>query len=314
MHIKKVIPVATVLTGIGFLSACAVDPTVRYVEAITPGETANQPKLIDSYYRQKNELIIELKVAKKGEKPPADPFIVTNQRLEDTTRRIMIISADPFWSKTKINLTKVPDTDLIATASSEVTDQRNEILTSVGSVLKILLPLAIGASSDNKYPCVALTDGSCVWNLPANSSQAKGEQSLSKGLTVEWGSAPTTAIPVKDPSFKEFMNKPQHGIFYSACREVTVRYASADANNNIKYVWRGKVADPNFVDYVAFPKTGVIEFHNQCGVSVRSEKNSVVSTDTLITTAVTQAVAIKDALDKAEEAKDAKVKEEVNKK
>lgn len=315
MWISRITPVGAMLMGVAALSACTVDPTVRYVEATAPGETARQPKLIDSFYRQKNELTIELKVAKAGDKPPAEPFVVTNRRLEDTTRRVMILGADPFWTKTTINLTKVPDTDLIATASSDVTDQRTEIITNVGNVLKVVVPLAVGAAAKpDGQPCDALTVRPCVWALPRDDRGNKNEIALSPGLTIAWGAAPKTAVPVQDPSYQDFLKNPQHGIFYSACREVALTYVSTDATNRTVYSWRGKVADPNFVDFVAFPRTGHIEFHSQCGVSVKNEKDSATTADALITAAVTQAVAIKDALDKAEEAKEAEAKKAVAKK
>ncbi|MFJ2485978.1 hypothetical protein [Pseudomonas sp. NPDC087639] len=297
---------STLLLGVATLSGCSVNPTVRYVEASSVGEAARQPRLIDSFYRQKNELTIEFKPVDAAGKKAAAPLTVTNRRLEDTTRRIMMIGADPFWSRTTINLTKVPDTDLIASASSEVVDRRAEIVTSVGSVLKVILPVAMGVTGGPGKPkCNSLLLEPCSWALGPETTERKDLIEAAPGLTVNWGDVPETAVPVEDPAYKEFLSKPQKGLFYSACREVALSYVIADSVNRTIYSWRGKVADPNFVEFVAFPKSGQLEFHNQCGVSVKSVKDTTVTTDVLITTAVTQAVAIKEALDKAQEAKDA---------
>lgn len=297
---------STLLLGVATLSGCSVNPTVRYVEASSMGEAARQPRLIDSFYRQKNELTIEFKPVDAAGKQAAAPLTVTNRRLEDTTRRIMMIGADPFWSRTTINLTKVPDTDLIASASSEVVDRRAEITTSAGSVLKAILPLAMGAAGGPGKPkCNSLLIEPCIWALAPEATEKKGLIEAAPGLTVNWGAVPETAIPIENPAYQDFLNKPQKGLFYSACREVTLSYETIDSEHRTVYAWRGKVADPDFVEFVAFPKSGQLEFHNQCGVSVKSVKDPTVTTDVLITTAVTQAVAIKEALDKAQEAKDA---------
>lgn len=314
MLISQVRPAGALLLSIATLSACSVNPTVRYVEATAPGEAARQPKLIDSFYRQRNELTFELKAATAGDKPTEEAFVVTNRRLEDTTRRIMILDADPFWSRTTINLTKVQDTDLIASASSEVVDRRAEIMTNVGNVLKVVIPLigaAAGPSPGQK--CSNLKVQPCAWTLPSDANGAQGKETAATGLTVVWGAVPATAVPVQDSSYQDFLKKPQKGMFYSACREVAITYAAKDAINNTIYSWRGRIADPNFVDFVAFPGSGQIEFHNQCGVSVKSVKDPTVTTDVLVTTAVTQAVAIKEAIDKAEEARDAAAKKAAGK-
>jgi hypothetical protein len=306
MWIIKLKMTSTVLLSAATLSACSVNPTVRYVEALSQGDIARQSGLIDSFYRQKNELAIQFKPVDAAGKQLADPLVIVNRKREDTTRRIMMINADPFWSKTTVNLTKVPDTDLIASASAEVVDRRAEIITSVGSVLKIILPLAAGAAALPGEPkCKSLAVEPCIWALPVESNSEANHETAAPGLTINWGAVPKTAIAVNDSTYRDFLSKPQKGMFYSACREVALKYVLNDDSNKTVFTWSGKIADPGFVEFVAFPKSGQIEFHSQCGVSVKNVKDPTVTTDVLVTTAVTQAVAIKDALDKAQEAKDA---------
>lgn len=302
MIIKLVARAAVAAGLLGELTACSADPTVSYKVATGPGDAvANQSKLIDSFYRQRNELTIEFK-APKDDKAPPEALVVANRRLEDTRARIMMLRADPFWTQTTVNLTKVENTDLIATAGSEVTDRRNDILTNAGAVLKLVLPLALGAAAKaNAPPCPdEITAKPCVWSLPLSDDGTGKELELAPTLNIKWGAAPKTALPLAGGQYDDFIKRPQHGMLYSACRDVTLTYTAAGTVNKAVFTWHGKVADPNFLEFVAFPRKGEIDFHSECGVSVKTEKDPTLTPDALIATTVTQIFAVKDAIDKVE--------------
>ena len=301
---------------VGALAGCNVAPTVKYVEAVNQGDMALQPKLLDSFYRQKNELEIEWKPKASTDEAGGEIF-VNNHRKEDKQHRIMMVSADPFWAKTTINITKIPNTDLISVMNVDVLDRRVEVINTIGSVTKILIPFAAGVDGGQKdYKCDQWRTIQCNWSLSINEkdgkpSEGSGHEELDKGLDIYWGAVPRSALPVSGVDYRNLLSTAQSGIFYAACRDVELVYSIKSGKDNpaaeyIHYSWKGRVADPSYVEFIAFPKKGSIEFHSQCGVSVTGEKDTTTAPDLLVNAAVTQAIAIKEAFDKADEAKKAK--------
>jgi len=307
------------------LSGCAADPSVRYQAAASFEDVlTTQSKLIDTYYPQRNELTIAFKAVDAAGKPVAEPLVVVNRRTEDTSKRMLLLRGDPLWTRTTVNLLKVENTDLIKSAGVEVADRRAELITNVASIAKVLIPIAFGAASGTTTEACGGVDPSmktCTWTLPANAGKGAGHQPVGAKMTIAWDPVPVTAAPADDARVKALLSKPSHGMFYPACRSVAIYYVPAgaraaaakdpavkallDADSSLQpaFVWRGKVADPQYLEYVAFPRKGSIEFHTQCGVSVKTEKDPTLSSDALILTSLTQAISVKEAIEKAEEAK-----------
>jgi len=83
------------------------------------------------------------------------------------------------------------------------------------------------------------------------------------------------------------------GLFVSACRPVIVRYSSTPEEDEHK--WQGKVADPRFVEFMALPLKGKVEFHGECGASVTTDSDATTTPDALLAAAAAQAVAVAEA-------------------
>lgn len=279
------------------LSGCAANPSVRY--ALVPdGSAADIPHMIDAFYFQKNSIRIEIKNTAAAGKPEALDMVVTNRKIEDRSHRIVALRDDSPWKRTIVNFAKVENSDLIQTAGIEVQDRRVEFLQNVAGVIKTIIPLVAGVAGGNQLGprCQGFPAQPCELDLIVDLAMTAtaGESPPGQNLVVRWTDRPSSAIPA-DSFYRSVVAIPVSGLYYAACRGVEIRFKTPSAN----YTWSGKIADPRWLEYVAFPRKGNIRMHEQCGVSVTSEKDPTQPLDAVVSAAVTQAVAIKDALDKA---------------
>ncbi|MBR7619968.1 hypothetical protein JKL49_11260 [Phenylobacterium sp. 20VBR1] len=277
--------------------------------------TAVRGKLVDSFYLQSNQLTIEYKNVAAADKPVRDELVVTNKKTEDKGRRIMMLHDDPIWTKTTVNIVKTDNTDLISSIGVEVTDRRSELITNSATVIKTLVPLFAAAAGGTPKVCDGVDPATapCVWQPGAPSGPARN-------LVVKMEPPSKTAIALDDtPTAYESVAKGRlNGIYYAACRNLKISYfpeatvAAAEAaakaagkseaagTPTAALVWEGKVADPHYVEFIAFPRKGSVTMHSQCGASVTAEKDPTATADALISATVAQAMAIKDAIDKAD--------------
>lgn len=299
------------LTATLLLGGCAVNPTVRYQAASDPTAVAGaRIDLIDSYVLQKNELRIEFKNTAADGKPPNFDLSVVNTKLEDQSRRLMLLRGDRFWTRTTLNISKVENTDLIASAGVEVEDRRIELIQTGGAILKTLIPFVAGVAGDTPVPvCGDFPTSPCSFvptdELPTMTKDGGriGDRTM---FAFSWGPISSTA-EASEKVLPNLSRQRRNGLYYAACRDFVVRYlqivpaAAGAAQKQAKvFEWRGKLADPRYVEFVAFPRKGNIRMHTQCGVSTTSEKDPTKTTDAVVSEAITQAIAVKAALDKAE--------------
>lgn len=319
-------PFVTLLAG-SMLAGCTANPTVRYHVANNPDDVqAVRGQMIDSFYLQKNRLTIEYKNKAAADKPARYELTVDDTRVEDQTRRFLLLRGDRLWTKTTVNLSKVENTDLISKAGVEVADRRAELIQNVSGIAKQLASLGtLAVAEESCTQEIKVTP--CVWELTPEEAASRegGGKDLVTGppeegkrpsqLRVDWGAVPFTAEAV-DAVITRLGTTRHNGLYYAACRDVAITYYPAAPKPQVRdpaaqqnqlrdrLVWRGKIADPRWLDYVAFPRKGSIETHSQCGVSVKTESDPTTSPDSLLNTAVTQAVAIREAIKKADEEDD----------
>jgi hypothetical protein len=293
------IPCLLLLAG----CSCAVNPSVRYQRADSPQNVqAISADLIDSYVLQKNELRIEFKKSADKDKPAGYDLSVTDNRLEDPDYRLMVLRNDRLWARTTFNIAKVENTDLIDSAGVEVADRRVELIQNVGTILKTVLPFAAAVSDEKPVPgCETSPAAPCIL-VPSDTLLAMkkdaGSVGQKVGLKLFWGAIPNTAMATDD-LFASLNKQKSNGVYYSACREFRVRLVNGTGSTSTIQEWRGKIADPRWVEFVAFPRKGKIRMHAQCGVSTTSEADPTKSPDEVAAAAVAQAVAVKEAIDKA---------------
>jgi hypothetical protein len=296
---RNTIPCLLLLGG----CSCAINPSVRYQRADTPQNVqAFSADLVDSYVLQKNEIRIDFKNSAEKGKPAAYDLSVTDTRLEDPGHRLMVLRDDRLWARTTFNIAKVENTDLIDSAGVEVADRRVELIQNVGTILKTVLPFVAAVSAEAPVPgCESAPAAPCIL-IPTDAlttmQKDAGSIGQNGGLKLFWGAIPNTAMAT-DALFASLNRQQSNGLYYSACREFKVRFVQGIGATSTIQEWRGKIADPRWVEFVAFPRKGKIRMHAQCGVSTTSEADPTKSPDEVAAAAVAQAIAVKDALDKA---------------
>jgi hypothetical protein len=299
------------LCSIG-VAGCAADPSVRYVEATSPAVVmAVSPRLIDSFYLQRNDVHIALHNSAAPGKPPSNDLVVTDTRAEEAVHRFMILRDDTAWTRTTISLAKVENSDLIDSAGVSVEDQRIALIQTIGTAAKTVLPLLVGAGlgeikpEDRSVPgCERFPREACDLPQPGTLGvgAAAGHQGPNGSLQAFWGAVPPSAIPIAD-FLAQLGTAHVHGLYYAACRSLEIRYAGDGPSDDdgpptlTHYDWKGKIADPRWVEFVRFPRKGNIRMHSQCGVSITSEADPTQSTAALLTEALNQAAAVKQAVD-----------------
>lgn len=295
------------LAGLMGLSGCAADPSVRYVEATSPAAVADAaPKLIDSFYLQRNDVGIALHNSAADGKPPNWDLLVTDVRAEEPAHRIMILRDDNAWTRTNVSLAKIENSDLIDSAGISVEDHRAELIETVATAAKTLVPLMVGASpgeqENQSIPgCENIAMRACT--LPQPSELGISHAAATRGdpsLRISWGAVPASALPTAT-FIAQLGTRHVHGLYYAACRGLEIRAVGEGPTNGYPqqaiFSWKGKIADPRWVEFVRFPRKGSIRMHSQCGVSISSEADPTQSTAALITTALTQAAAVKAAIE-----------------
>ena len=320
----------TCLMSAVLLCGCAVHPTARYVaidnvipknaDGAVDDKIAAAPNLnygtdaqtaktikanyIAAYFLPRNTLTISYKGTEQAGKTTPPDLRVDNARQEFEDTRYILMRGDDLWHRSIINLSKEDDIEVPASIGVEVIDNRKDIIDNSSQILTTLIGAGVGTAENGKtYICDKFPDSVCVWGLPDDTTRASGSQSSAATggaqLTVTWHPLPVTAVRADSVFTLGTITGPMPGIYVAACRTVDVTYALGGADA-AKKKWSGKVADPRWLEFVAFPNKGSIKANTQCGYSATAEKDTVASPDALAAEAVKQAVAIKAALDKAQ--------------
>lgn len=257
---------------------------------------------------------------------------VAHAAIEDTRRRFTLQTNSDLISRTRLVVAKRENTDIIQSIGSQVTDNRATLINNIAGIATRGIGLLVsgrdansgGQGFDVRWSLLRAERPTTGWRrepeLPAepdptsssdpaaNASETPAaatpappavyrgreiwrhdDAGLNFRITVE--PPPVTATLYDASLFGRSLN----GIYHAACRRVRVEYVEAGIN----YRWEGVVADPNFLEFTPFPRQGKIEFHPQCGVSVTQEGDPTTTPDSLVNTAVTQAVAVITAIEEA---------------
>jgi len=303
---RRTVPLLAIALG-----GCAADPSVRYVEASSPQAVAQAgDRLIDSFDLQRNDIHIELRNNAAAGKPPDLDLEVTDMRAEEPELRLMMLRDDKLWTRTSVSLAKVENSDLIDSAGVAVEDRRAELIQTAGAAAKLFASIAPAAGPDSGpreeikrfEGCGGFPERPCdlMRASEVGVPRAAQKESGPSGLWVTWGPVPATAIPISE--FKEQLtSRHVHGLYYSACRSLEISFTYFDLNSTpvreIDFRWKGKIADPRWVDFVRFPRKGSIRMHSQCGVSISNEGDPTQSNAALIGAAIAQAAAVRQAAD-----------------
>ncbi len=278
-------------TGVVFLSGCTVVPTVEYSKITGPSDLKGNE--IDFFYLRKSIIKID-KVGTKqdSQDKKIDKLAISSVPVESTKFKVGIRKADSIGVETNINLRKLENTALIQEVGTEVTDNRVEMIERVGTIITGAAALAF-SNTELEQKTLPKKINVSVLLAQNNIGRNKKENiDAADGVSIDFGEIPQDAAPTADFSIPMEMS----GLIYSACRDATVKFKY----KNNKYEKNVKISDPRFFQSIAFPVKGKITFHGECGVSVVSEKeNGIKSNTEIINALIVQGKAIKDAIDAA---------------
>lgn len=244
----------------------------------------------------------------------ASPMILVETKIDDKTNVVVmtfkvvpvdepggptygIVSEDAPGIVSKIGIASRPNSMLVQDVTTDIQDKRVEFIKDIGAIIVG----AIGKpSADKATPplgfqgVVNLADA-----LRANKSRAGGEVASLKNkkigmqgemVVVNVRLSPVSADAIERDRFP--FSSVQSTLVYSACRDATIELSYKD---DTKYVGTVRIPDPNFIQTVGFPKSGKIEFHDQCGVSVSHGKSVTSSSLELIKATLDQVRSIQAA-------------------
>lgn len=293
-NVRMLVGVAAVATA-----GCTVNPKATMLEASSHQTVlAHRANVVGTFYMQASRLDIAFKNAAEAGKPPKWGLTVASEPVEAVDRRFLLLQSSDLMSRTTLVVAKRPNTDLIASIGSEVTDNRIALIQNVAAIAKVAIGFAVSGAAPLNKPFStrwSLTDpGDFVAATSSQEGWMAWKHSTMPTLTIRVGRAPTTATSYSAGLLKPRMN----GVYHSACRPVIVAYKAPDGE---EFEWIGKIADPNSVEFSALPRKGKVEFHSQCGVSITNEKDPSSTPDAIAAAAAAQAAAVIEAYKKAQE-------------
>jgi hypothetical protein len=276
------VPFALLLVG------CAAAPTVEY-RRITDASQLKGDEL-DTYAFRRTLVRIESVDDAGGCATKELNFEV--QLAEEPAFKIAMRRADKPGVRSNLNISKVPNTDLVDEVGSEVADTRVELINTAGGIVAKLASFVDEGKSAACKPLLVTLNMQELMDKHGVGAGAQTGVAAGDGVDVDFGPLPVDAKPVT--AFPD--GQTQHGFFYAACRTATVRFKHCQ--RKIDRVV--KVSDARYFQRVGLPEKGKVIMHPQCGASVISDKDTGIRSNAEIVDAlVTQAKAIKDAIEAA---------------
>lgn len=284
------------------LSGCNALPTVAYTKIELPKEGntgANMQSVTDSFFLPASEIVID-RVVETKDKVEKVTFTVSSRPIESREYKVGVRPDDNWGVKTKINITKRENTDLVASIGVDTVDERKKLVEATGAAVVKTISLAAALApepgkgpplpciADSEFPVVIVLTKQALSSASSLTFGPDGQQSQTGCISVTLEPLPPdrlTQIP---------WDTATHNYYYSACRDAVIRVNSPSSQNFAKTV---RVADPNAVQFVQLPYKGSVTAHSQCGVSVKTE--AVASDVSTVEVIDAVAKATKDALDAA---------------
>lgn len=221
----------------------------------------------------------------------------------------LAVALDDKWGRaTTLQWTKIPNTELLATVGTEVTDNRLKVVKAVGDTFSGVLGLRnYQATMNLTLASAPLFDLGPPPAAPAvepfpvafDPSVLKPDKStnlvtLTSGksditLRVTYGGQQAGSAPLSGIDLSSW----RHVLITSACRSVTVEIVSGSKFVGRKFT--SKYADPAAYQTVPLPQKGSVKLHPVCGADVIASASTAATDMEVIAAAVAQAKAIQAA-------------------
>jgi hypothetical protein len=285
--------IALIVFVIGCLVGCAPFPKIQYAKIVKPSDLTGEET--DTFSFRATQINIEKIESAAVNSNAGDNanFSVVSLPIPVPDFKIAMRRADSWGVKTNLTVTKIENTSLIKEIGVDVVDSRTDLISKYGGmVVKLitLVPFDSGDLDNNALP--KKINVSVVLNSANVAREAMQGIDAADGVTIDFGAIPVDARAAIDYQYPVTLS----GIMYPACRTAIIRFKY----KNHKYEKSVAISDPRFLAYVAFPKSGKISFHSECGVSQSATKDGPdTSTGNITDALLAQGKAIKDALDAA---------------
>lgn len=295
-----------VLTSIALLiSGCTVKPEVTYKKI----DSANAPintSLTDSFYLASSIIEIQPTTEKiklnNGKETSVSKYKINVTQTDHSDFKVGIISNDGFFTKTRVSISKIENTDRVKEIGVETTDNRVQAIKDISSVVVALVPFVALMSNDKKSSTYTNTI-SIAEMIERFKNTKKPISSISldamTSATIKLGKQPLDSIPIDEFSKPDIRENLKNSFIYSSCTNLDIEVETKQIDGeSIKQKFATRVSDPRYIQYVAFPYKGKIITHEQCGVSVTTEASTPSSDAAVIATLLTEVKNIKTEVDK----------------
>ncbi|WP_457097858.1 hypothetical protein [Lysobacter sp. P5_B9] len=298
-------------------AACKTMPKVAYQRIYDASQLDGTE--FDTFAFQDSVIIIDAKRDEKGNALEPLQLTVTSVPVDYTDYKVAMYRRGSLGVKTNVVISKYENTAMPKEVGSEVVDTRIDLIKQIGGLLVTAVTFSEPESKVEKFP-----------KRINVSSLLRNSDDTGKGKVVESDEEPTVEINVAAVE-KDAMQVPKKGdpndslfghttsnFYYPACRTatvtVTVECKTPDKTVDGKKVVGKtesckqdlppvKISDSRFLQSVNLPQKGKIVMHSQCGVSVSTDKDSGVSSNAAIVAELAkQVAAVKEAVDKKNEA------------
>lgn len=252
---------------------------------------------------------------------------------ESEANLFQIRPSDPWLRKSTFKWTKRDNTNLLESVGSDVDDERVKTIETVGSTLAALIPLTSSLLLKQKFPdpfaqepqpeatppqglklplaidTEPFLSSYAVPGKPISDATSDGTDATKGGrvgFNISFGELSADAIELKK-YFDLTQGRNQNALFTSACRTMTITFTTGPLKDK-KYT--AMIADPHYIQTVAYPAKGVIKMHTVCGADVLSDSATASTSAEVVNAVIAQAKSLsetwKTAKDKAEADKKAK--------
>ncbi len=291
MTLKTLCAASVAACASGLLAGCGgLQPTVQY-QLDRPQDYEGLTK----FRLAKTAVLVDNASSRDGKSADSTTILLTAVPQEDESRTFSIAARSGVLSVTHLKVTKRENTELLESVGTEIEDKRIELIQQVGGILGTVLPFLAARATQPRAAGTLPLAIDVSSHLPRAARDAvTGQGILDNGWNYEIviGDAPVDAINTDEFMQNHRSAGSSHVLFYSACRNATVKFKSGPFAGRSLSV---RVSDPWFVQTVAMPAKGKIDFHSACGVNVTSERSDVASDAKVLNTLISQAKTLLDA-------------------
>lgn len=249
------------------LTACETMPRVKYGQAV--GDTEGKIK----FNVAASVIVVKSDTKRNQDGFPYERTLNISSSLIEESENPIVYSITPvsdLVSSTKVmNVTYHPNTRMIESIGTEVTDNRVKTLQTVVAVASAAKGMVMGEEKPADVPADTVLD--------IRPALAAGQPRFEKQLDAQWkavvdfGPVPKDAVKRDALLASPALGNVTGAYLYSACRPATI---TLKKTTGTAYTVSLVVSDPTYLQTMAFPAKGTITHHSSCGVNVVEQRSA----------------------------------------